>query len=323
MHATKALLLKTDFPSLSRNSLETLQINLGYTCNQSCVHCHVNAGPNRTEQMSLETINDILKFIKTHSIKKLDLTGGAPELNPHFRYLVSSASKMGVTIIDRCNLTILNEESQSGLAEFLAQHKVEVVASLPCYSKDNVDKQRGKGVFDGSITGLHKLNTLGYGVEESGLKLNLMYNPTGAFLPPSQKELEAEYKTKLQSDFNIKFNNLFTLTNMPIMRFGSTLISKGEFEPYMDLLKNSHSDANLQTVMCKDLISIDWQGYIYDCDFNQMLDIPINILNTSVKLKTYIADLDLNELQSSDILVADHCYGCTAGSGSSCGGSLS
>ena len=317
---SKPLLLNSDFPALQRSQLETLQVNLGYTCNQTCKHCHVNAGPNRTEQMSLETINDLLTFIRQHGIQKLDLTGGAPELNPHFRYLVSEARKLNVHVIDRCNLTILEEENQENLAEFLAENKVEVVASLPCYSQKNVDEQRGKGVFNKSITGLQQLNSLGYGKENSGLILNLMYNPTGAFLPPAQATLQADYKEKLHNDFNIEFNNLFTLTNMPILRYGSSLMSSGEFEPYMQLLKTAHSDDNLQTVMCRSLISIDWQGYIFDCDFNQMLDIPSRLDDIT---KRHIADLNIDELERSDILVADHCYGCTAGSGSSCGGSLS
>jgi len=317
---SKPLLLNSNFPAIQRTQLETLQVNLGYTCNQTCKHCHVNAGPNRTEQMSLETINDLLKFIQQYGIQKLDLTGGAPELNPHFRYLVSEARKLNTHIIDRCNLTILSEDNQDGLAEFLAEHQVEVVASLPCYSQENVDEQRGKGVFEKSITGLQQLNLLGYGKPGSGLILNLMYNPTGAFLPPSQSTLETDYKEKLYKDFNIEFSNLFTLTNMPIMRFGSSLMSKGEFEPYMNLLKTSHSDDNLHTVMCRSLISIDWQGYIFDCDFNQMLDIPSRLDDIT---KRHIADLKIDELERSNILVADHCYGCTAGSGSSCGGSLS
>lgn len=317
---SKPLLLNSDFPAIQRAQLETLQANLGYTCNQTCKHCHVNAGPNRTEQMSLETINDLLKFIQQHDIKNLDLTGGAPELNPHFRYLIREARKLNVHIIDRCNLTILHEETQQGLADFLAANKVEIVASLPCYNQKNVDEQRGKGVFDKSISGLQKLNSLGYGKPDTGLILNLMYNPTGAFLPPAQSGLEADYKEKLRNDFNIEFNQLFTLTNMPIMRFGSSLMSKGEFNPYMKLLKAAHSDDNLNTLMCRSLISIDWQGYIFDCDFNQMLNIPSKLDSI---VKRHIADLNISELEHSNILVADHCYGCTAGSGSSCGGALS
>ncbi len=316
---SKPLLLNSDFPAIQRAQLETLQVNLGYTCNQTCKHCHVNAGPNRTEQMSLETINELLTFIRQHNIKKLDLTGGAPELNPHFRYLVREARKLNVHIIDRCNLTILHEENQQDLGDFLAENKVEIVASLPCYNQKNVDEQRGKGVFDKSISGLQQLNTLGYAKSDTGLIVNLMYNPTGAFLPPAQSILEADYKAKLRDDFNIEFNHLFTLTNMPIMRFGSSLMSKGEFIPYMELLKSAHSDDNLNTVMCRSLISIDWQGYIFDCDFNQMLNIPSKLNSFA---KQHIADLNINDLEESDILVADHCYGCTAGSGSSCGGAF-
>ena len=320
MHATLPLLQQSDFPAIQRAQLETLQLNLGYTCNQSCLHCHVNAGPNRNEQMSLDTIDTILAFIKRHAIKKLDLTGGAPELNPHFRYLIKEARALNVDIIDRCNLTILMEDEQQDLAAFLATHKIEIVASLPCYSKSNVDAQRGKGVFSRSIAGLKKLNALGYGRADTGLVLNLMYNPGGPFLPPSQTQLENDYRLKLRDDFNIEFNHLFSLTNMPIMRFGSSLISKGQFNDYMRLLKSSHADSNLQTVMCRTLLSIDWQGYLYDCDFNQMLNLPAALGNQS---KTHIADLDYNQLQHSIIRVADHCYGCTAGSGSSCGGALS
>ncbi len=320
MHATLPLLKNSDFPSLERTELETLQVNLGYTCNQSCLHCHVNAGPNRTEQMSIETIRDVLNILKIHRIKKLDLTGGAPELNPHFRYLIKEARKLDVHIIDRCNLTILTEENQQDLAEFLAQNHVEIVASLPCYSQKNVDKQRGKGVFERSIDGLQQLNRLGYGLHDSARTLNLMYNPTGAFLPPPQKTLEADYRQQLRNDFNIEFNNLFTLTNMPIMRFGSTLISKGEFDNYMLLLKSAHRESNLGTVMCRSLISVDWQGFIYDCDFNQMLNIPIS---GQARAKKHISELSQKSLLNTHIQVADHCYGCTAGGGSSCGGALS
>jgi len=317
---SKPLLLNSDFPPLRRSQLDTLQINLGYTCNQQCLHCHVNASPKRTEQMSLDTINDILSFIKENNIKKLDLTGGAPEMNPHFRYLVREAHALQLNIIDRCNLTILNEEGYEDMATFLAQHNVEIVASLPCYTQDNVDQQRGKGVFESSIMGLKKLNHLGYGKNDTNLHLNLMYNPTGAFLPPAQQPLEVDYKKKLKDEFDIEFNHLYTLTNMPIMRFGSMLMSKGEFNNYMQLLKNSHSDNNVSTVMCRNLISLDWQGYIYDCDFNQMLNIPSQL---ETPFKTYISALKINTLANSQIMVADHCYGCTAGSGSSCGGALS
>lgn len=316
---SKPLLMNSDFPALRRSELQTLQLNLGYTCNQNCKHCHVNAGPTRTEQMSLQTIQQVLDFTREHAIKTLDLTGGAPEMNPHFRYLVSEAHNAGMHIIDRCNLTILSEPGYEMLAEFLAQHRVEVVASLPCYTQDNVDQQRGKGVFDGSIRGLKKLNALGYGKADSGLILNLMYNPLGAFLPPPQSTLQTDYQHKLKQDFDIEFNQLLTLTNMPIMRFGSTLMSKGSFDDYMQLLKSAHADSNLSSVMCRSLISIDWQGYVYDCDFNQMLDMPSHIEQTD---RPHISQIKPDALRRSPIRVADHCYGCTAGAGSSCGGSL-
>ena len=317
---TLPLLLNSDFPKIKRRKLEALQVNLGYKCNQSCKHCHVNAGPNRTEQMSLETINQVLQTLKTFNIKILDLTGGAPELNEHFKFLVTQARIMDVHIIDRCNLTILNEPGHEDLARFLADQKVEIVASLPCYLKENVDAQRGDGVYQKSIIALQNLNSLGYGKSNTGLILNLMFNPAGADLPPPQAALEEDYRKILLESHDIEFNNLFSLVNMPIKRFGSTLLSLKQFDDYMTLLKSSHQDKNLDTVMCCDLISIDWQGHIYDCDFNQMLNLPI-------KLKGYkyphLRDLINNELNNNPIVVADHCYGCTAGQGSSCGGALS
>lgn len=318
MHATFPLLKETDFPVIRRNQLDTLQVNLGYLCNQSCLHCHVNAGPTRKENMLEETIEDIIRFLADSNIKKLDLTGGAPELNPHFRKLVTAAYSMGIHIIDRCNLTVLHEAGQEDTADFLAQHKVEVVASLPCYLEENVDGQRGDGVFQKSISAIKLLNTLGYGIKGSGLELNLMYNPIGAQLPPSQQQLEQDYKRELNDRYGIIFNNLFTLTNMPIKRFGSTLISKGEFDGYMNVLKESYQTANLQTVMCRSLISVDWQGYIYDCDFNQMLDLPL----IEKGKKMHLNEITNSNLHKRDILIADHCYGCTAGQGSSCGGAL-
>ncbi len=318
MHATLLRLEQTDFPLLKRGELETLQVNLGYLCNQSCLHCHVNAGPTRKEIMQDESIEDVLRFLHDNKIKKLDLTGGAPELNPHFRYLVSQAHAMGVHIIDRCNLTVLHEQGQEDTADFLAQHKVEVVASLPCYLEENVDGQRGDGVFQTSIAAIKLLNLSGYGVEGSGLELNLMYNPVGAHLPPPQCQLEQDYKRELKNRYDIVFNNLYTLTNMPIKRFGSTLISKGEFDNYMDLLKGAYKTANLETVMCRTLISVDWQGYVYDCDFNQMLDLPL----IEKGKKMHLNDVTNRNLINRDIIIADHCYGCTAGQGSSCGGAL-
>lgn len=296
--------------------VDTLQLNLGYLCNQSCVHCHVNAGPNRTELMSLEAIDSVIRILEQGQIKLLDLTGGAPEMNPHFRHLVSNARRLGVDVIDRCNLTILEEPGYEGLAEFLAEQGVKVTASLPCYLEDNVDKQRGKGVFDASIRGLQKLNSLGYG---SDLELNLVFNPQGAVLPPPQEALEADYKRVLHEKFGIVFNHLYTITNMPIARFGSTLISKGQFNGYIDLLKGAYRPDNLEAVMCKTLISIDWQGNLFDCDFNQQLGLPMRGENGEAM---HLNQLELRALEGKPIVIGEHCYGCTAGQGSSCGGAL-
>jgi len=318
MHATLPLLMRTDFPATRRARLSTLQVNLGYRCNQSCLHCHVNAGPNRTEAMDSATTDTVLDVLREARIATLDLTGGAPELNPHFRRLVSAARAMGVRVIDRCNLTILFEPGQEDLAAFLADESVEVVASMPCYSIERVDRQRGEGVFDKSIAALQQLNALGYGVPGTGKVLNLVYNPQGPVLPPEQTQLQADYKRELGEHFGIVFNELFALANMPIQRFGSTLVTKGEFKPYMDLLKASFQTANLEAVMCKTLVSVDWQGFLYDCDFNQMLGLPL----PAAHARPHLRDLLHTELQGRTVHVADHCYGCTAGQGSSCGGAL-
>ena len=319
MHATLPLLEDTDFPALKRGKLETLQVNLGYRCNQQCLHCHVNAGPRREENMARETIDALLQFMESTPVSRLDLTGGAPEMNPQFRDLVQQARRLGIHVIDRCNLTILSEPGYETLAEFLANHQVEVVASLPCYLKDNVDQQRGQGVFDRSIEGLRRLNQVGYGQAGSGLTLNLMYNPQGPSLPPAQAELEAAYRQHLEAEYNIVFSHLYTLTNMPIQRFGSMLVSKGQFDDYMQLLRDNFKQENLDNVMCRSLISVDWQGYLYDCDFNQMLDLPAALSNRS---KTHISEIAGRSLAGEAIIVKDHCYGCTAGQGSSCGGAL-
>ncbi|MES9959646.1 MAG: arsenosugar biosynthesis radical SAM (seleno)protein ArsS [Sedimenticola sp.] len=316
---TAKLLFPTTFPEINRAQLETLQVNLGYLCNQTCKHCHVNAGPKRTELMDRETMNALLAFIDRKGVAALDLTGGAPELNPDFRYLVEQVRRRGVRVMDRCNLTVLEEPGQESLADFLAAQQVEIVASLPCYLEENVDNQRGKGVFEASIAGLRRLNALGYGREGSGLLLNLVFNPQGATLPPSQSDLEADYKKQLFEKYGIRFNQLFTITNMPISRFGSMLLSKGEFHPYMQLLKDSYSSCNLATVMCRNLISVDWQGYVYDCDFNQMLGMH---LETDGNKRPHISDLMEVDLATLPIKTAEHCYGCTAGQGSSCGGAL-
>jgi radical SAM/Cys-rich protein len=319
MLATLPLLQETDFPAIHRGKLETLQVNLGYLCNQSCQHCHVDAGPKRKEQMQRQTVDELIDFLSRSAIQTLDLTGGAPELNANFRYLVTAARELGIEVIDRCNLTVLNEPGQQELAEFLAENKVQVVASLPCYLKDNVEAQRGKGVYQSSITGLRKLNELGYGRPGSGLQLNLMYNPQGPSLPPPQEALEADYRRELQQREGVSFNNLFVLVNMPIMRFGSMLISKGQFDDYMSMLKDSYQAANLQNVMCRSLLSVDWQGYIYDCDFNQMLGLPVKSAGPQA---AHIRDIDAGELEHKPIITGDHCYGCTAGQGCSCSGAL-
>ena len=318
MKDTFELLAETDFPRIKRAQLETLQVNLGYLCNQQCLHCHVDASPRRKEIMSAETITDVLHFLKKKNIKTLDLTGGAPEMNPDFFFLVEQATDMGVHVIDRCNLTVLLEKGFERTAAFLAENKVEVVASMPCYLEENVDAQRGKGVFDRSIEGLKLLNQYGYGIDEQ-LQLNLVFNPQGINLPPSQNVLEPAYKKELKQRFDISFNNLYTITNMPIKRFGSTLLSKGLFDEYMQLLKSSYSKENLAGLMCRTTLSVDWLGNTYDCDFNQMLGLPAG-LDTGGK--THINDLLQCDLQGEDIAIMDHCYGCTAGQGSSCGGAI-
>jgi len=319
MHATLPRLEVSDFPAIRRRRLETLQVNLGYKCNQSCLHCHVNAGPTRTEMMDRETLSDVIAFLKASRVPKLDLTGGAPELNPYFRQLVLAARNLGVHVMDRCNLTILEQPGQEDLPQFLADNRVEVVASLPCYLEQNVDAQRGKGVFEASIRALRTLNAKGYAAPGSGLVLNLVYNPQGANLPPPQDSLELDYQRFLSERFGVGFNRLFVLTNMPIQRFGSMLITKGQFEQYMDLLKSAYRAENLDTVMCRNLLSVDWRGYAYDCDFNQMLGLPLAWRGRpAVRLR----DLIGAEIDEHPIAVRDHCYGCTAGQGSSCGGAL-
>jgi radical SAM/Cys-rich protein len=294
-------------------------VNVGYVCNQTCLHCHVNAGPTRTESMTRETADQVLEYLAASGATTLDLTGGAPELNPHFRHLVAGALALGARVIDRCNLTVLFEPGQEDLAEFLAAHRVDVVASLPCYTPELVDRQRGKGVYELSIAALRKLNALGYGRDGTGLALDLVYNPQGPSLPPSQHALEADYKRILGEKFGIVFNRLYTLANMPIQRFGSTLVSKGQFGAYMKLLRSAHSDANLDAVMCRSLVSIDWRGYLYDCDFNQMLGLPLRVAG---KARPHLKDVVGRGLEGNPIVVRDHCYGCTAGQGSSCGGAL-
>jgi len=319
MHAMLPLLKVTDFPAIGRDRLQTLQANLGYRCNQSCVHCHVAAGPDRTEQMSAANVEAVLDFLRRSRIATLDLTGGAPELHPQFRDIVTTARTIGARVIDRCNLTILEELGHEDLAEFLAAQRVDVIASLPCYLEDNVDRQRGTGVFAASIRALRRLNALGYGSGRSGLVLDLVYNPQGPSLPPPQQALERDYRRELGTRFGIVFDHLYTLANMPIQRFGSTLVSKGTFAQYMTLLRGAHCGENVERVMCRTLVSVDWQGFVYDCDFNQMLALP---LRQNGRSRVHVSELDADSLAGNPIRVADHCYACTAGQGSSCGGAL-
>lgn len=315
---TLPLLTKNiQFPSVGKGVVDTFQVNLGYLCNQQCNHCHVNASPKRTEIMSKEIIDKIISVIsKSKHIKVLDLTGGAPEMNPHFKYLIKKLRQYLDKIIVRSNLTILTEPGYEDFIEFYTQYDVELIASLPCYTEENVDSQRGKGVYVDSINAILALNEAGYGRPSSGLTLNLVYNPAGPYLPPEQSKLQSEYKITLAKMYGIVFNKLFTITNMPIKRFGSMLVSKGEFNDYMALLKGSFNADSINSVMCKNIISISWDGYLFDCDFNQMLGLKINSnINNINNIDEWID-------YSHDIIVADHCYGCTAGQGSSCGGAL-
>lgn len=319
MLATLHRLQAFPFPPIRRAKLDTLQVNLGYRCNQQCVHCHVDAGPKRTEEMDHATVEQVIDYMQITEAATLDITGGAPELNPNFRFLVQFARAMDVHIIDRCNLTILSEPGQEDLAEFLAEQQVEIVASLPCYLESNVDQQRGKGVYRRSIEALKQLNRLGYGMPNSPLRLNLVYNPQGAVLPPPQEALEADYRTRLLQDHGVVFDRLYVLTNMPIRRFGSMLLSSGQFDPYMRLLLQSQQSGNLDAVMCRSLVSVDWQGYVYDCDFNQMLGLP---LAAAGRPRVHISELAGIKLEKNPIATRGHCYACIAGQGSGCGGAL-
>jgi len=305
------------FPALQRGALATLQLNLGYLCNIRCIHCHVDAGPRRTELMARPTMELALAFAARRRVATLDLTGGSPEMNPDFRWLVEHARAAGLHVMDRCNPTILEEPGFEWVAPFLAAARVQVVASLPCYSQANVDEQRGDGVFDSSIRALRRLNALGYGQPETGLEIDLVYNPNGALLPPPQDALEADYKRLLGERFGIVFNRLFTITNMPIKRFGSWLLSTGQFDAYMETLRTAHRPDNAAGVMCRTLVSVDHEGYVYDCDFNQMLRLPLG-----GGAPRHLRDILDAPLVDNPIAVADHCFGCTAGQGSSCGGAL-
>jgi radical SAM/Cys-rich protein len=316
MRDVKPFLIKHSFPKIQRGELKILQMNLGYLCNLSCVHCHVNAGPKRTELMTRETMASALLFAEKYHLESMDLTGGSPEMNPDFRWLVKAARQQGLHVMDRCNPTILVEPGFEDTAEFLAEQGVEIIASLPCYLEDNVDAQRGKGVFNSSLKALRNLNDLGYGMPKSGLTLNLVFNPQGTALPPAQQSLEEAYRLFLSEHFDLQFNHLFTITNMPIQRFGAVLLAKGQFEDYMEQLKQAYQPGNLDQVMCLHLLSLDWQGFVYDCDFNQMLNMPL------AGHKTHISQLIKEMADSLPIAVADHCFGCTAGQGSSCSGAL-
>lgn len=308
------------FPELSRESVATLQVNLGYRCNQRCSHCHVAAGPARREVMGPEVIADVVRFLWAREIRTLDLTGGAPELNPGFRSLVERARALGVEVIDRCNLTVLEEPGQGDLAAFLAANGVRIVASLPCYEAEAVDGQRGRGTLEKSIRVLRRLNALGYGRAGGDLSLDLVYNPTGPSLPPSQQALEQRYRVELLERYGVSFNQLFAVANMPIARFASALAASGATRRYLDLLRSSHRDEHLQRVMCRRTLSVDWQGFAYDCDFNQALGLP---LATGGRPRSRLRELLQANLEHNAIRVAEHCFGCTAGHGSSCTGALS
>jgi radical SAM/Cys-rich protein len=303
----------------NRHGIDVLQVNMGKYCNLACIHCHVESGPNRTELMSRETVDAVLCFLGGTNISTVDITGGAPELNPTFDYLVESAVGLGRHVMDRCNLTVIFEPGKDYLPEFFKRHRVELVCSLPCYSEENVDRQRGKGTFELSIRALKIFNELGYGQSESGLLLNLVYNPIGPHLPPPQDKLEQDYKRILKEKFGIIFDRLYCLSNMPITRYATHLKLRGEYEQYRELLESSFNASTLDRVMCRNLISIGWEGTVYDCDFNQMLDLPIRDAEGKA---LNISMLSVDQVQHLPVTVGDHCYACTAGSGSSCGGAL-
>ncbi|MCA9039604.1 MAG: arsenosugar biosynthesis radical SAM protein ArsS [Planctomycetaceae bacterium] len=311
-------LAESQLPPLLRSTLTTLQINLGKVCNQTCTHCHVDAGPDRKESMSAEVANQVIDFLSRSQVETLDITGGAPEMNPHFRRLVEAAVERGKRVIDRCNLTILLANGFTDLPEFLARNQVTITASLPCYLEENCDSQRGEGVYEKSIRAIRRLNELGYGHPNSGLELNLVFNPTGTGLPPDQAALERDYRTQLRDRHGLEFNHLFTITNMPISRFLADLLEQGKYELYMHKLLESFNPATVNEVMCRSLVSVDWEGYLYDCDFNQMLDLPLKSGNT----RLHISELTEEILLNRPIETANHCLGCTAGAGSSCSGNL-
>lgn len=306
------------YDSIRPNHLETLQINIGKLCNQTCAHCHVDAGPDRKEEnMSRHTLEKCLEVILKYNIGKVDITGGAPEMNPHFKWFVQSCYEAGVHVMNRCNLTILMAHKRyKDLPEFFSEHQVHIISSLPYFSKNRTDSQRGDGVFEQSIAALQKLNSIGYGIEGSSLQLDLVYNPTGAFLPGNQSSLEAEFKRQLKRKYDITFNNLFAITNLPISRFLDFLLESGNYESYMTELINAFNPSTIEGLMCRNTLSVSWDGYIYDCDFNQMLDLKV------ASPVVHLDDFDLDILKQRDIAINQHCYGCTAGAGSSCGGEI-
>lgn len=304
------------FP-LRATGMTVFQINVGKLCNQTCKHCHVGAGPDRTESMSRVTAELCMQALAKTDIPTVDITGGAPELNPNFRWLVEQVRGLGRHVLDRCNLSVLLIPSQAGLAEFLATHRVEIIASLPSYQASQTDAQRGEGIFEKSIEALHRLNQLGYGKPDSGLALNLVYNPVGAFLPPKQEAIEAQFRKELRARHGVEFTHLYTITNMPVSRYLEFLVASGNYEQYMERLANAFNPTAAAGVMCRSMISIGWDGTLYDCDFNQMLELPV-----SQGAPAHIRDFDLVQLNQRQIVTRNHCYGCTAGTGSSCGGSV-
>ncbi|MBA2423693.1 MAG: arsenosugar biosynthesis radical SAM protein ArsS [Chitinophagales bacterium] len=314
----KEKLYMLGFSPLRASGIEIFQVNVGKMCNQTCKHCHVDAGPDRKEIMTKGTMELCLSALKNSTIGTVDLTGGAPELNPNFRWFVEECVKLGKKVIDRCNLTIIYANKKyHDLPEFFAAHRVEVVSSLPFYNADRTDRQRGEGVFDISVKALQRLNSIGYGMKGSGLVLNLVYNPTGAFLSSSQEVLAAQFRKVLVEEFGIHFNNLYAITNMPISRFLEFLLRSGNYESYMEKLVNAFNPAAVSGVMCRNTISIGWDGYLYDCDFNQMLDLKISNGNPM-----HVRDFNTQFLNDREIILSQHCYGCTAGAGSSCGGEV-
>lgn len=316
--AFESRLSQAGLSPLHATGITVLQLNVGKLCNQTCRHCHVDAGPDRTESMSKETAELCIAALATTDIPTVDITGGAPELNPNFRWLVEQAHALGRHVMDRCNLSILLLPSHADLAEFLAAHRVEVVASLPSYQASQTDAQRGDGIFEKSIEALRLLNRLGYGRPGSGLLLNLVYNPTGAFLPPKQEAIEAQFKKELRTKHGVEFNHLYTITNMPVSRFLEFLVDSGNYKGYMERLANAFNPAAAACVMCRSTLSVSWDGTLYDCDFNQMLDLPL-----AHGAPTHIRDFNPAQLTHRQIVTRNHCYGCTAGAGSSCGGAVS